>query len=303
MPRTANKSDSEDIFETIFEQKNIDRLTDKLSASISGIVEKQLISNSVINQLTKALESSLIEMIEKTVDAKLKTVNEELISLKKDVTDTKKKSSLLEQQLSKTQEYNESLRDQIEAMERYSRRDNLVITGLPSHSYSGAATTISSNDTADGSDWQAAQTNIETEHNFITLCEAQLGVKLNSSDISVAHKLITKPSGNINSTTGSQSSTAGSPRTMNSTIIVRFTNRRARDAVYSARSKLKGSHIYINEHLTTNTATLFKSARLLVKRKLLQSAFTRNGLLFTKVSGLLTERPKLVRKASDLPHG
>ena len=76
-----------------------------------------------------------------------------------------------------------------------------------------------------------------------------------------------------------------------------------RDAIYAARKGLKNHvpHIYINEHLTLETARLFKTSRDMVKQKKIASTWTYNGYLFAKLSNLDTSRPIRIDKISDLP--
>ena len=120
----------------------------------------------------------------------------------------------------------------IDALETYSKKSNLIITGIPFASYAESAST-QQNQGGVAANLESAEV---TENAFLKIVNDQLGVNITSSDISLAHRLpkSTKP---------------GSP----SAIIVRFTNLKARDRVYRARKALKGykdSRIYINEDLS-----------------------------------------------------
>ena len=55
-----------------------------------------------------------------------------------------------------------------------------------------------------------------------------------------------------------------------SPMIVKFTNRKAEDAVFQAKLQLKqvpGAKIYFNEDLTKTASSLFRTARRLLKEK------------------------------------
>ena len=96
---------------------------------------------------------------------------------------------------------------------------------------------------------KASKTGTPLKETVLGLINKLNNVPLTASDISIAHCLA-KTSGD-----------PGPPR-----IIVRFVNRKVRDAVYAARRQLR-SHtvgndrrIYINEGLTSHTAELFRNA-------------------------------------------
>jgi len=85
-------------------------------------------------------------------------------------------------------------------------------------------------------------------------------------------------------------------------VVVRFTNRKARDAVYSARRSLKNrsKQICINEDLTKSVAELFHEAINLVKNKKLFSSWTSGGSLFVKESSVPEYRPRKLTKMNEL---
>lgn len=166
----------------------------------------------------------------------------------------------------------------IEALEQYTRRDNLLITGLPVESAADAATSD------DG------QQNVTLEKSILKLFNDQLGVPVKPSDISIAHRLkkrnLQDPSPPI--------------------TIVRFANRKTRDAVYSARRQLRhvvGSQprIFINEDLNKATASIFRQARQLIRQRVIHSAWTSSCSVFIKVSADPQCRPQKIGTMDDLP--
>jgi hypothetical protein len=101
--------------------------------------------------------------------------------------------------------------DQINALETYSRLDNLIIKGLPEGSYAERASPATS-----GAGEIIVESQSSVEKSVISFCKDELGVSINSSDISTAHRL-----------------KAGRGDTVRP-IIVRFANRKARDSIYRA---------------------------------------------------------------------
>lgn len=123
---------------------------------------------------------------------------------------------------------------------------------------------------------------------LLQFCNNVLDIPLTRDDISVAHRLPKRP-------------TDPHP----AAIIVRFTNRRARNAVYHARKTLatRKPGVYINEHLIKSRAVVLSEARKLVKAKKLQGAWTFNGAVFIRLSDLPDSRPIRVESIKDLPRG
>ena len=100
-------------------------------------------------------------------------------------------------------------------MENFTRLDNLIITGLPLIDYSDAASTSANRD--------AVETSASTERAVLNFFNTTLNVPVESKDISIAHRL---------KSTAAQSLP---------NIIVRFSNRKARNDVYAARRRLQRS--------------------------------------------------------------
>ena len=131
----------------------------------------------------------------------------------------------------------------------------------------------------------------------LELVNNYLNVPLSDSDISIAHRIPAKG--------GSITGSRHPPTTSPPPIIVRFTTRRARDAVYRARKTLATSRlgVYINENLIQRRAKLFQAARDLLKKKKIQRAWTFNGMVFIKLSNLPTSPQIRVEKLEDMPSG
>ena len=83
-------------------------------------------------------------------------------------------------------------------------------------------------------------------------------------------------------------------------IIVKFSTFRARQKLYTARTKLKTNGyagVFINEDLTKHRSGLLYSARTLVKQRCLIGAWSSNGTILIKNNSNNVER---ILKSEDL---
>ena len=117
----------------------------------------------------------------------------------------------------------------------------------------------------------AGSPNEDTVAIVMDLAKQKLGIELTQSEIDRSHRLeIKHPEG----------SSGPNP------ILVKFTRYNMRDNVYRARSKLRGTNIFINEHLTKDRQSLFKKvAAARASRKAWTSDF--------KITALTTDNRKV----------
>ena len=214
------------------------------------------------------------DLIGTIIETRIKDCLSEIDSLRRENQEQNQQIAVLKQDLSHAL-------NQINALEAYNRRDNVVITGLPVASYAEAA----SFPTTDSREREMEHAAV-TEQSVLKLCQ-ELQVPIAASDISIAHRLKKKPKDQ------------GPPA-----VIVRFTNRKAREMVFAARLKLKrrqGPPIFINEDLTKCTADLFFKARRLVKDGIIYSAWTSSGTVYIKKTNDLSCHPTRILSTNDLP--
>lgn len=84
-------------------------------------------------------------------------------------------------------------------------------------------------------------------------------------------------------------------------MIVRFTSRKQKVDLLKQGRKLKGTEVYMNDHLTRKNAEIAKKARELRRLKRIQSTWTRNCKIFIKLNGSPEEaRVLVVKNLSDL---
>jgi hypothetical protein len=228
-------------------------------------------SNTVDDLIIALRDQRVLDALASVLESKLESLIQSITELK---ADNERKSLYI----SKLQSDLQSASSRIEALDSYTRRDNLLITGLPIETYAEATMTGAA----------GTETNQSVENSVLKLCTEKLGVNICSSDISVAHRLKKR-----------QQADPRPPVT-----IVRFTNRKAREAVYAARRNLKNSPtpIYINEDLTKSTAELFHEARKLVKQKAIFNAWTTSCAVYIRDTGEPNCRPRKLSSIGELPH-
>ena len=92
-----------------------------------------------------------------------------------------------------------------------------------------------------------------------------MGITLKESDISACHTLPSK-------------------KTIPN-IVIRFTNRKIKNNILRHGRDLKGSSIYINEHLASKNSKTAATARQLRKDKRILNTRTKNCKVFIKMIG------------------
>ncbi len=78
-------------------------------------------------------------------------------------------------------------------------------------------------------------------------------------------------------------------------ILLRFVNRKHKVELLKLTKKLKGTGVYVNEHLTRKNVENAHEARLLRKRKRIQDTWTRNCKVMIKLNGT-SEKAKVIAK-------
>lgn len=243
----------------------------KAEVSIDSLVTA-LSNEKVIESLSKMFQP----LIQSAVTSAIDKLNQEL-KMRDDIISHLQKENV---EL-KTKVYRQS--QYMEQLETYSKQENLIINGLPTV----LSETVASSGQSTESDVQVIhESSSTTETAFLKLCSSRLGVDVKSSDISICHRLKKKDNMQY------------------PPVIVRFTNRKTREAVLAARRKLKPtsssdreSRIFIGEHLTHNASKIHATARRLVREKKLLQTWTRHGHVVIK---LLDNHVKTVSSLSEL---
>ena len=99
--------------------------------------------------------------------------------------------------------------------------------------------------------------------NFIKFAESKLEVKVKDSEILAIHKLRKRRDGI-------------------EPVLVQFSHNTIKRSLMKERKKLRGSDIYLNDHLTRMNSDLEKKARIMKKEGQIHSFWTINGRIFIK---------------------
>ena len=181
-------------------------------------------------------------------------------------------------------EENVTLHSNIDELERHARLDNLIFKGIPETSYAEIST---DSPEAHGDDLISDESSANHKPGFLVckmaagrFIKEKLGVELHPDDISFAYRM------------------KKNSQEQHRPLFVHFSNSHARESVYNARVRLKNSGIFINEHLTSMTSSLFAETRTLTKSKKLYKTWTMHGVIHVvKSSG---SKPIKIRHKTDL---
>jgi len=222
-----------------------------LPTLLTSIENKFAVLNGIVEKLRHDVDSVLLENDD--LRTRLDTLGTENVTLRSRV-------EALEGDLAA------STSNRLDALESYTRVDNLIIKGLPENyaeiTYSTASSTDETTKTTSDDSLLA---------NVIDMFENKLHVQVTASDISTVHRL---PKGRYDRTRP---------------VIIRFSNRRVRDKVYAARRYLKASQtettqpsmpIYINEQLSKHNEQLFAECRRLWKNRQIGGTWTWHGTVY-----------------------
>lgn len=153
------------------------------------------------------------------------------------------------------------LENRVADLEQYSRMNDIIITGFTVKPRSYArAVDINIRDPAAEIDTSS------TEQQVASFLQSK-GIDLDCNNVEACHVLPRRKASD------------------KSTVIMRFANRKHKIAILKEGKKLKGTNVYINEHLTKHNADIAKKARYLRKMKKIQHTWTANCKVFIKLNG------------------
>ena len=165
------------------------------------------------------------------------------------------------------------LKEKINEMEQYQKKNNLIIstkagTELKLHSYRHAVTATDSEGKSDEDGEEdeiplPLQEETIMKNNFINFASVKLKVSVKEKDIVAIHKLQKRRDGV-------------------EPVLVKFTTSTMKRCIMSQRKELKGTKIYLNDHLTKANVEIEKKARKLRIKGSLNSTWTQNGRIFIK---------------------
>lgn len=170
------------------------------------------------------------------------------------------------------------LENRVADLEQYTRINDVIVTGLATipRSYARAVTGMNRE--------EPDEQDLNTMEKQVTDFLHSKGIKVDRNDIEACHPLprrnkVDKPA-----------------------IILRFVNRKHKIALLKQGKKLKGSNVYLNDHLTKRNAEIARKARFLRKERKIQSTWTANCKIYIKLNGTSPEEAKVlvIRHMEDL---
>lgn len=166
------------------------------------------------------------------------------------------------------------LENRVSDLEQYTRMNDIIVTGLAIKPRSFARAVAGLDETN-----QADSTSVEQQ---VTAFFLSKGIELDGRSIEACHPLPQR--------------TSDKP-----TIILRFANRKHKTALLKQKKILRGSDVYLNEHLTKKNADIAKKARFLRKGRKIQSTWTANCKVYIKPNGAPeNSRGLVVRSIEEL---
>lgn len=192
-----------------------------------------------------------------------------------DLVDTVKK---LEQLLQQKDEKIAALEKRVDEFEQYTRRDDVIISGLKPRPYSYVKATREKNE-----DDLTATEQLPLEEQVIQFFQKH-DITIIKEHIAACHTL-SKQEGQ-----------------KERNIILRFANRRHKVDLMRQGIKLRDANVkvYMNEHLTARNALIAKRARDLRKQKKIQATWTRDCKIWIRTNNSSDEEGNKVLLIRDL---
>lgn len=162
------------------------------------------------------------------------------------------------------------LERRVDELEQYSRVNDVVITGIKIRPRSYARAVAA--DSGELSDQEIQS----VEQQVVSYLQSR-GIETDLEHIEACHPLPTKN---------------GRPPA----VIMRFTNRKKKIALLKQGRKLKGTNVFINEHLTKKNADIARIAQQLRNQGKIQQTWVTNCKIFIKLNGTPEEAKALVVK-------
>jgi hypothetical protein len=182
---------------------------------------------------------------------------------------------------------NQELRARIESTEVHSRRNSLIIHGIPEAT---AQDFVLGPHSGTALGHQGPRGFHQTEELIVGFCNDNLDLPVTIQDVSFAHRL---PRGKMDK---------------HRPIIVTFTSHRIKEDVYGSRRRLRtlhsgsnaGAPVFINEHLTKLNAQIFAGTRQLLKGKKITGTWTSGGIVYYMKSASAGEKPARIETLDEL---
>jgi len=206
---------------------------------------------------------------QKKIDEDMEEIRKSLSMLSEDLARVAKKQEMLEELMSEVKQLKslvkekdamiDQLERRIDELEQNARGNDLIISGLDirNRSYSSVAA---------GKEDISSEEQQSLEYQVMQFFKTK-DINIESENVSSCYSLPRK---------NKQTKPA---------IVLRFVATKHKRDILKQGKKLKGSDVYINEHLTKKNADIARMARNLRKQMKIQATWTRNGKVIIKLNG------------------
>ena len=215
-----------------------------------------------LEKLIKTVTTGIVDQLAMKLNQRFDGIDAHIATLRSDLASRDKRISDLQDENNRLRADMSALQLKNDALEGYSRRDNLIFTGVPST----AAQIVAAGN--------LAESNSTLVDKVVEICNNGMNVSVKPENISTAHRLPRRNSGSVSGATSS------------SPVVVRFVRRCVRDDVYRAKRELKsanlGYRLYVNEDLSPLVHKIFQEARVKFRNRSIQGTWTTNGKVLVK---------------------
>lgn len=199
-----------------------------------------------LDEIKKSLSALTAEM------QKISTQQQTLMELTREVKELKRENDDKNKKIM-------ALENRLADLEQYTRLNDLIITGLEVRPRTYARAAAENREPND-------EDLVSVEQQVVQFMQSK-GISLDSGDIEACHPLPRKN------------------KLQKPAVILRFVNRKKKNALLKQGRCLKGTNVYINEHLTKKNADIARQARLLRKQNKIQGTWSSNCRVFIKLNG------------------
>lgn len=169
------------------------------------------------------------------------------------------------------------LEDRVANLEQYTQANDMIISGLKIKPQSYARAVASDNEGEPG------ELHSDSVENQVVSFLQSKGIQLDCQNIEACHTL---PIRNASEKPA---------------VLIKFMSRKHKMALLMQGRNLKGTDVYINEHLAKHNADIAKKARPLRRQKKIQNTWTFNCKVFIKLNGTPEEAKVIcIKNISEL---
>ncbi len=182
-----------------------------------------------------------VEEIRKSLDVMSAEISTIVAQQKRIMESMREVQSLRKQNMEKDKRIT-SLENRVADLKQYSQMNDIIISGLQTRHRTYARATVATDDTTVGHGANASEAERESLEQQVVGFLVSKSISIDSGDIEAYHTLPSKNKSAIPAK------------------IICFTNRKKKNELLRQGRKLKGSDVYVNQHLTKKNADIARRA-------------------------------------------